>query len=175
MLITDCSVIEQRFRYGRWYSVLDKPFWDKKVIPKAHYVWLKGNPSFKTVPAGYVFHHLDCDPQNNDISNLVIMQKHHHRSYHLKNRTIDVKANVKLTDHDLKRKEYWEYNPVTEPKYYKFSDDRWFVQFVEIIEGKRKLTKVTRFMGEVVRTEETAIKLRDGLVAYYKELQAKYE
>ena len=30
-------------------------------------------------------------------------------------------------------------------------------------------------MGEVVRTEETAIKLRDGLVAYYKELQAKYE
>ena len=33
----------------------------------------------------------------------------------------------------------------------------------------------TKSYQKVVRTEETAIKLRDGLVAYYKELQAKYE
>ena len=50
----------------------------------AHYVWLKGNPSFLFIPPDYVIHHLDGDPLNNDITNLVIMQKHYHISYHAK-------------------------------------------------------------------------------------------
>jgi len=77
--------LEKIFRKGRWYIKSS----GKWAAPFANYVWLKGNPSFKEIPAGYVIHHLDNDPLNDDISNLVLMQKHHHAPYHWKHKTIE--------------------------------------------------------------------------------------
>jgi len=56
-------------------------------IPQANFIWLLGNPGFPGIPNGYVIHHLDCNEMNDDISNLVLMFKHHHTAYHLKNIT----------------------------------------------------------------------------------------
>lgn len=67
---------------------------DNGTLPRANYVWLKSNPSFKEIPRGYVVHHLDNDQTNDDPSNLVIMYKHHHVAYHLKQKTEEVRINI---------------------------------------------------------------------------------
>jgi len=61
----------------------------RPVIPRAVYVWLKHNQSFASVPVGYVIHHLDLDPLNDDPSNLALMQKFHHIAYHWKYKNIE--------------------------------------------------------------------------------------
>jgi hypothetical protein len=81
--ILDWTPIGKRIAQGRWVVVLEKNI-TKTVMRNAHYVWLKGNPSFLFIPPDYVIHHLDGDPLNDDITNLVIMQKHYHISYHAK-------------------------------------------------------------------------------------------
>lgn len=75
--------IRQYERKGRIYVQLE---WGgtTKTMPRANYNWLKANPIFEEVPPGYVVHHLDHDPLNDDTSNLVIMYKLHHIAYHFK-------------------------------------------------------------------------------------------
>lgn len=43
------------------------------------YVWEKYNGE---IPKGYAIHHIDFNPENNDISNLMIMNAKEHSSYH---------------------------------------------------------------------------------------------
>ena len=83
------NIREKFFKRGRWYVKLESPFNGFSIIPFANYVWLKGNPSFEQIPKGYVIHHLDSDEQNDDISNLVLMQKHHHTAYHFKQKPLN--------------------------------------------------------------------------------------
>lgn len=45
-----------------------------------HYVWEKENK--KTLPKGYVIHHIDENKLNNDISNLQLMSVSEHNSHH---------------------------------------------------------------------------------------------
>lgn len=65
-----------------------------RTMPRANFVWLQGNPSFVSIPKGYVVHHLNGDQINDDISNLVIMQKFHHAAHHWKQKTITTKVSV---------------------------------------------------------------------------------
>ena len=134
MKITDCKIIEKVFKKDRWYVVLNKPFNGRKQIPYAHYVWLDGNPSFKNVPKGYVIHHLDWDETNDDISNLVLMQKYHHISHHWKNKK--VVSPIKI----IPAKEYFPTRKPTvlEDKH----QNRFVVQFYEKINGGTKQKKL---------------------------------
>lgn len=51
---------------------------------KHRYIWeLHNGP----IPDGYEVHHKDLNTHNNDISNLVLMTTHDHRSYHSKRQT----------------------------------------------------------------------------------------
>ncbi len=44
--------IEEIFRKDRLWVKLQNPIKGQKVIPKAVYTWLSGNPSFKEIPIG---------------------------------------------------------------------------------------------------------------------------
>lgn len=68
------------------------------AMPHANYVWLKNNPSFSKVPDGYVLHHLDLDPSNDDVSNLALMAKHHHTAYHFKCKNINIPVTLNGSD-----------------------------------------------------------------------------
>ena len=87
--------LEKKIQQGRWQISLingDKKIW----VPNAHFVWLVGNPAFRGIPSDYVIHHLDGDKLNDDISNLALIQKNYHLSYHAKN--IPTTTPVKLID-----------------------------------------------------------------------------
>jgi hypothetical protein len=91
-------VIETFFYKDRFYVRIQKPDETKFIMPRANYVWLKNNPSFVSIPVGYVVHHLDHNKTNDDISNIVIMFKHHHTAYHAKQIRPKDRADV---DYDL--------------------------------------------------------------------------
>ena len=57
------EVTERFLRGGRWFVRLASGE-QQKTMPRANYVWLKGNPSFSEIPKGYVVHHLDLDQTN---------------------------------------------------------------------------------------------------------------
>jgi len=92
--IENYTVIETVVRHGRFFVKLDKKFSSKYEMPRANYNWLKNNPTFSYIPKGYVIHHLDNDPLNDDISNLALMQRHHHTAYHWKHKNIKTKLRL---------------------------------------------------------------------------------
>ena len=51
-----------------------------KGIPLAHVVWCRENLPY--VPNGYVVHHMDWNPLNNNPDNLILMEDSMHRSWH---------------------------------------------------------------------------------------------
>lgn len=81
---------------GRWFVYFDKPFNGKKVMARAIYNWLLGNPQFEDLPPGYCVHHLDLDELNNDISNLALMKSNHHMAYHTKQNKNNESGKVNL-------------------------------------------------------------------------------
>lgn len=104
------EIIETFFRKDRFYVRIQNGN-GIKTLPRANFIWIQGNPSFREIPKGYVIHHLDSDKSNDDISNLVIMQKFHHAAYHWKQKTfITTVINDRATD---------TYCPVRKPSIYK--------------------------------------------------------
>lgn len=138
--------IEEKILRGNRYWVKIGSGAKSLTIPHANYIWLKGNPSFKTIPHDYVIHHLDLDPMNDDISNLALMHKNHHTAHHMKyiNSTVQIK---------VERIEI----PTRMPKAYK-NRDRWILQFSVKIDGKSERRKVASYSGKGFKTEAEAKK-----------------
>jgi len=103
------EILETFFRRDRFYVRVQNGN-GIKTLPRANFVWLQGNPSFKEIPKGYVIHHLDLDKSNDDISNLVIMQKFHHAAYHWKQKTF---VSMVVTNRSAET-----YLPLKQPKVY---------------------------------------------------------
>ena len=83
------EIVETIFRKDRFYVRVDFGNGSIRTLPRANFIWLQFNPSFKEIPMGYVIHHLDHDKTNDDASNLALMYKHHHHAYHLKFQNIN--------------------------------------------------------------------------------------
>jgi len=145
------EVIETFLRKDRWY-VRVKRDGILTTMPRANYIWLRGNPSFQTVPYGYAVHHLDHDPLNDDISNLSIMYKFHHIAYHWKHKYIENKI---ILDSRYGM-------PVKKPKiYYRKSRDSFQVAYQIFNEDGRKITKYITNDGQhgsILKTKEQAEK-----------------
>ena len=148
------KVIEKFFKKDRWWVKLELDTGRTKKMPYANYVWMHHNPSFLELPRGYVIHRLDHDKLNDDISNLVIMQKHHHASHHWKSKK--VYPDVKIDERSL-RPERLGIFPDREPKVrYNKQRDVWCLKYTE--SGKRR--SVSAFNGKRFETEEDAMKLK---------------
>jgi hypothetical protein len=78
------EIESRQIRDGRWQVFLVNKEGLKGKMANANYVWLMGNPSFKSIPKDYLIHHLDLNPLNDDISNLALMFRLHHMAYHFK-------------------------------------------------------------------------------------------
>ena len=149
MRIQNHKVIEKVLKKGRWHVILDQSFNGRKTMPHAQYVWLMGNPGFKEIPKGYVIHHLDHDEQNDDISNLALMQKHHHSAHHWKQKIIKPKVSVETG---------MDFFPIKEPSIYqrKSRTPRFIVYFRESINGVIKPIKIGRYNGQMFATHKMA-------------------
>ncbi|MDX9788923.1 MAG: HNH endonuclease [Desulfobacterales bacterium] len=158
-MIGDFKLVEKVFKNGRWFAVLSESLNGTRTIPFANYVWLTGNPCFESIPKGYVIHHLDYDPTNDDITNLVLMQKHHHAAHHWKNKTIKPELNVKIQYDSVNRTGY---SPIRKPSIHKRKDvepEWWTVSFRENINGKNERTFVSKdFDGKRFSNREEAEK-----------------
>jgi hypothetical protein len=64
------KIIATFFKPPRFYVKVSNGY-SEKTMPRANFVWLKANPSFESIPKGYVVHHLDFDPTNDDPSNFI--------------------------------------------------------------------------------------------------------
>jgi len=157
--IKDYKLVEKVFRKDRWYAILDKPFNGYKRMPYAHYVWLLGNPGFVNVPSGYVVHHLDYDEINDDISNLVIMQKHHHLSYHLKQKTIKSKVKVEVSKTNSANREY---SPTRKPKVRKQAG-KYYIDFYERSGGASHRVRLFTWKGKPFLTEQSAKRIANNI------------
>lgn len=149
------EIIETKFKEGRFYITIKYPDGKQATMPRANMVWLEGNPSFKSIPKGYVIHHLDYDKSNDDISNLSLMYKFHHVAHHWKQKKIHSKI-------DLNEKEIPEdlsmYSPTKRPYYnYHAPAKRYYVGFYEKNEcGKSVEKRVWRFNGKPILTKDAA-------------------
>jgi len=56
---------------------------DGKIIKESVYIWCKHYDIFPyQLPRGFCLHHIDHEPSNNEISNLMLMLEHDHKSLH---------------------------------------------------------------------------------------------
>ena len=153
----DTLVIKKEVLHrGRWHVVFDKPYNGSRRMLKAHYVWLKGNPAFEKIPKGYVIHHLDNDPLNDDISNLALMQKHHHTAYHWKHRTVSPDIEIEQPINGLVRQHCF---PTKKPTIMLRKDTgRYVVNFYEKLPGssKGKSIRLYKYRGERIVTKKDA-------------------
>ena len=53
---------------------------DQKPFLEHHYVWIQHNQI--PIPKGFVIHHLDCNSLNNNIKNLLLLDKNTHNTIH---------------------------------------------------------------------------------------------
>lgn len=67
------EILEITFRKDRFFVKVKLCNGAIKTFPRYVYNWLKHNPSFKSIPKGYLIHHLDHEKTNDDPSNLVLM------------------------------------------------------------------------------------------------------
>ncbi len=151
------------FKKNRFYVRL-KPIGIEKglLYPRAIYVWLKYNPSFKGIPKGYVIHHLDLDPTNDDPSNLVLMHKFHHTAYHSKYKEIITDV---LIDNNLDMQSFLiapDY-PRRRPKAYRRGDrDTWFLYCVMGDGKERHISRLSK-RHKMFQTKEEAESAIDKL------------
>ncbi len=132
------EIISKFIRKGRMYAVTEENG-RRLTMPLANCVWLNGNPSFKSIPKGYVIHHLDLDPLNDDISNLALMYKFHHIAYHWKHKNVEVPidCNVALTKSEMGG-EYPVMKPRVGTRNYNGKPwGYWFITY-RTTEGKKK-------------------------------------
>jgi len=147
---------EKVLRKGRWHVILHEPYQDKTVYPAAVFSWLIHNPVFKEIPKGYVIHHLDGDPTNDDPSNLALMQKHLHTAHHWKEKTKDIPIN-----HGCIGGHAREYFPINEPKI-KFNHrrNRWYLSFSEWHNREMKRRYVSMYRGARFRGRQDAARVK---------------
>ncbi len=86
--IEGLEIVDKQIKKGRWQVTLSDRNGRRGKMAHYEYIWLKGNPSFRAIPPGYLIHHLDLDPLNDDVSNLALMFRHHHWAYHLKHKNV---------------------------------------------------------------------------------------
>ena len=153
------NIREKFFKRGRWYVKLESPFNGFSIIPFANYVWLKGNPSFEQIPKGYVIHHLDSDEQNDDISNLVLMQKHHHTAYHFKQKTIEPELKVKFDPQSITERIFFV--PRKEPHIKEYKPGKFRIRFYENLDGEIKRVSLYSWQGVTLETQEVAEKVKN--------------
>jgi hypothetical protein len=162
--ISKCNIVKKMLSRGRWFVTLDRDFYGEKRIPHAQYVWLTGNPSFLAVPKHYVVHHLDHDSMNDDISNLVLMDKHHHMAHHVKQRTVNSKVDFKYTV--LGRRIFV---PSRKPTVWHLKKgDQYSVCIHEKVNDIRELTRMTKRGDFKIATKEDAEKVIDEMWAEFK-------
>lgn len=155
--IKECEIKEKFLRKDRWYVKFFPPFNGSSIMPYANYVWLSGNPAFYDIPKGYVIHHLDGDLLNDDISNLVIMQKHHHVAYHWKQKKIETQVIINIDSVDVKRRQYF---PVREPRIYPHRK-RFRLYVREKINGERKGIWINTWDGKPITSMEMAEQIKN--------------
>ena len=62
-------------------------------------IWNLYNPENMIISGdGYVINHIDKNPKNNNINNLIKLTDYSHRSLHHKNKEVSVKTRKKLSD-----------------------------------------------------------------------------
>ncbi len=145
-MIANFTVVEKFIKDARWYVRLAYGE-QKKTIPNANYVWLKGNPSFSEIPKGYVVHHLDLDPLNDDISNLALMAKYHHTAYHWKHKNICVPV---VIDPELGL-------PIEPPRICEKKDRNAFVIYYKVKVGEKNKRKfLYKLDGKKLSSREDA-------------------
>lgn len=163
MKIGRFGITKKLLRYGRWYVHLDVHYdeFERREVPQANVVWLACNTSFRSIPRGYVIHHLDHDKLNDDISNLVLMHGNHHTAYHKKNYNTDTEIDIDPHLFDTARETYF---PNTEPCIFqrRGTKNPWFfLSFQEIIGDVNKRITVSRWMGKRMQTREEAQMVKD--------------
>jgi hypothetical protein len=145
--------IKKKFLYrDRWYINLETPVNGQTFLPYSHYVWLLGNPAFESIPKGYLVHHLDGDKHNDDISNLVIMHKHHHMGHHFKSFKLssEVKFNgefVNIFGRNASVPKLWEHKKLSRWEIYWFEDGP---------DGKKKRKRMYSYDNIPFKEEEYA-------------------
>jgi hypothetical protein len=154
------EIINKFIRRNRMYVTLTDGF-KNETMAHSVYVWRKGNPSFRGIPKGYVIHHLDHDQLNDDISNLVLMYKHHHVAYHLKHIVceVPVECNVAMSNREMG----FDY-PTRRPRVYCKNPSRntgWRLAYY--IPDKRNKTYLSRINGRPFQSREEAERAIDIL------------
>lgn len=149
---------ETFIRGSRAYVKVEFPINGRITILQANYTWLMGNPAFEDIPKGYVIHHLDGNELNDDISNLVLMQKHHHAAYHFKQKVLMPKVHIRKDFLEIKRSVYF---PTRKPRVFQRSPNRFYLQFRERLDGERKIKNIYSWEGQPISTREMAEKIRD--------------
>jgi hypothetical protein len=148
----EAEVIETIFSINRFTVRIQLKGGKIMTLPRAKYVWLKSNPSFRTFPKGYVIHHLDFDPTNDDPSNLALMHHRHHLAFHIKQKNIVTEVTI-----DSRSGVF----PVREPKIsYNKVQDSYFLRFYELVEGERKRRYISVWHGKKLLTEKDAKKAK---------------
>ncbi len=146
--VRNWKIIKKYVKRNRWFvqlSLNDRT----TTIPHAVYIWLKYNPGFKTMPAGYSIHHLDHDSFNDDPSNLALMGRHQHVAHHTKQKSIDIPV-------------YFDEMiglPLSQPKvYYRKDRDRHYICYKIKTEEGTKIKHITNVDGHHFETREEAEK-----------------
>ena len=146
-ILENSEIINKTIIKGRWEVTLRFLNISLK-IPHAHYVWLKENPSFNSIPGDYIIHHLDNDPLNDDISNLVLMYKFHHMAYHTKFKNKIVK--VDLNDNDT-------YGEPTQLPHIRKNGKNFYIDYASRDDKEKyKQRKIFSWKGKILDTEKKA-------------------
>lgn len=69
------GLIPGNYKHGRCRKV-------KNGKPYSHFVWCSEPGNHFYVPKGFVIHHLDLNPHNNNANNLLLMQRGDHTGFH---------------------------------------------------------------------------------------------
>jgi len=159
-IFKDFTVVERFHRKDRVYVRISDGT-NSLTMPQANYVWLCGNPTFLEIPKGYVVHHLDHDKMNDDISNLVIMYKHHHHAHHLKDQhnVVPVNFHPEVKDHIAFD------SPIVRPTFTYLKDRGFFVMIYRRSSDKtpRKQIRVYKVMGKRIMSQDQGEALIDKI------------
>jgi hypothetical protein len=131
------------------------------TMPFANYVWMCGNPSFASIPRGYVIHHLDHNKLNDDITNLAIMFKHHHYAHHIKEKTIDTPVELET----IGQEDILFDNPISQPRL-AYMKDRGYYKLrylINIDDTKKKRREFHKVMGKRITSVEMGMSIIEKL------------
>lgn len=158
------KVKEKFLKTERWHVKIYSKENRSSIIPYGNYIWLKHNPSFKEIPKGYVIHHLDHDKQNDDISNLALMQRYHHTAHHFKNKIIEteVKFTLKGIQSGIKMQRSI-YAPRTEPRISEYRKGKYRLRFQENLNGTSQKTYIYSWDDRPITSIEMAQKIKDKI------------